>query len=133
MQETFNESVYLKDIREDLIRDTEKLLQITPNMRKVFKAVCNSLNILIWLKENLKGRKSCILWCYQILPFQYEFNKFWSPAKILGDGVWCFLILMLLNHSQIILKLQNINSTLSQQKLSEKMVYWEAFSFYHFI
>lgn len=63
-QATTSGNIFLKDIGKDLVRDTEKLLQINDNMNKVFQAVSNSLGILRWLRDNLKGIINLYLFCF---------------------------------------------------------------------
>ena len=55
-QVTYKDDVCLEEIEVDLVKDTDKLLKITPNMREVLKAVSKCLVILTWLRENLQGK-----------------------------------------------------------------------------
>lgn len=54
---TTGEDTLLQDITDDLISDTQKVMSITDDMKKIFKAVSENLNILQWLKKHLKGKK----------------------------------------------------------------------------
>ncbi|XP_066922902.1 E3 ubiquitin-protein ligase rnf213-alpha-like [Clytia hemisphaerica] len=47
----------LKEITEELIADTDKVMQVSPEMKQVFKAVADNLPLLKWLKEHLKDAK----------------------------------------------------------------------------
>ena len=49
------EGALLNEITDDLIEDTKKIANVTDEMKNIFKAVSNNLDILKWLKEHLKG------------------------------------------------------------------------------
>jgi len=74
---TTGEDTLLQDITDDLILDTQKVMSITDDMKKIFKAVSENLNILQWLKKHLKGKK---IWIILITPIIYTSqDKFVSP------------------------------------------------------
>jgi len=45
----------LKDITDELVADTKKIIDIDEDMTKIFKAISENLGIIKWLKEHLKG------------------------------------------------------------------------------
>lgn len=52
----------LREITEKTIDDVQKINTTTPYMQRVFKEVAGNLNILKWLRENLKGGiLTCVL------------------------------------------------------------------------
>ena len=54
-QVSADENWLLNEVTDKLIEDTKKVMEISPHMKKTFKAVADNLSILKWLNKHLKG------------------------------------------------------------------------------